>query len=313
MKQSNNNNDSLLRKKARKKYLSSAIAWSLVSLSPSTKTYWNATRCSEELFVDKDQQLYSAQYCRARFCPTCASIKMATMISKYLPVFSKLDDLHFVTLTLPTVTAEQIPDRLTLMQKSWTKIRNLAGKQLESFNGIRKTELKVSKGSTKLYHPHFHFIIQGKKQAYFLRDQWLRINPTASIKAQDIRCVTNNSDNKESALRELFKYSTKLTCSNDAGNEIAIPTYQLHIIIQALHGKRIFQSFGDIKQVNEDEMDIQKVDTANKAVGFYKWNGVDWVHKIYNQNLSDYKPDNDTLTIAISWKNTPYKIAKPPA
>lgn len=292
-------------KKARKKYISLQIAWSLIKIDPSPKMYWNATRCCDEMVVDTDYNVVGASYCKARFCPTCASIRMATMMSKYLPVFYKRKDLHFVTLTRPTVCAGEIPTRLKEMNLAWSKIRNNAVKSklvsMKTFNGLRKLELKVSAGNKNLYHPHFHIIVEGAAQAQYIVDQWQRINPDAAEQSQKVVKVWS----KKTSLTELFKYSTKLTYDDDAGNEKAIPAYQLDIIIKALYGKRIFQTFGDITQCNEDEMDITKCQIVKKAHGFYKWNGTDWAHKEYNQLLTDYKPDQKTVNLVALWKNPP--------
>lgn len=289
--------------KARRKFIGQALAASLARLqSPLKNSYAKSTVCTDIMMVDADQKLKSAYYCRARWCPTCQSIKMATMINKYLPELSKLSDLQFVTLTIPTVEDDQITDQVILMQKAWRKILDLARKLRSNFNGLRKTELKVSSRNHRSYHCHYHIILSGAENAEWLVSQWLRIFPSASKKAQDIRVVNE----LETALIELMKYTTKLTCSDNAGNEVTAKPYQLDIIFRALYGKRLYQAFGCLRAINEDDMEMS-AEIIAKARGIYKWCGHDWWHTDYGQQLTNWNPDQEAIQLLRNLGQSYYK------
>lgn len=216
------------------------------------------------------------------------------MINQYLPVLSGLSDLQFVTLTAPTVDRFAIGDRVVEMGKKWRKIADMARKCRAGFAGIRKTELKVARRG--LYHCHYHIILSGADNALWLVKQWLRLNPTASELAQDVRCVNDVAP----ALIELMKYTTKLTCAENGSNEVLAHPDQLDVIFRALFKKRLYQSFGGIRAIDEDAMDITP-EVVKKAAGLYQWIGHDWIHARFGQLLSNWVPEKEDLDVVSMW------------
>lgn len=289
----------VLKKKARKKFIGTAIAASLARLnSPLKSSYAKSCSCQNLLNISDDGELRSMFYCRARWCPTCQSIKMATMIDRYSPELSKLSDLQFVTLTAPTVEGRYIKYRVSEMLKMWRKITDCARKTRIGFAGLRKTELKVA--NRGLFHAHFHLILQGEDNAVWLVKKWLEMNPRASKKAQDISKITN----LENALIELMKYTTKLVCADDASNKIVAKPEELDTIFRALYRKRIYQAFGGVKAFNEDDMEMKR-EIVKKAAGYYEWIGHDWIHQQYAQLLTNWTPEAEDLEIEAYWKKFP--------
>lgn len=297
-----------LRKRARRKYLSNSLAVGLVNLPKSrmTKQYAMTFACCDILGISERGEMVSNFYCKNRWCQTCAAVKMATMINKYLPVIEELnekDDLYFVTLTLRTVGADKIDERIKYMQKCWRKIADQGRKYCNNFIGIRKTELKVGRGGG--YHGHYHILVLGEQNAQFIIDQWLRLNPTEATRAaQDMRIV----EGVERAALEVFKYATKCTCSEDGGNEIICTAEQMHVIFSALYGRRLFQPFGGLKAINEDEFEIS-ADIVKKAAGLYKWVGHDWFHQDYGHSLTGWSPEQMEIAVR-DWKKPKPKIGK---
>lgn len=291
------NEQDALRKKARKKYLANALSSLLVRVpnSPLNKSYAKSFACCHTLVIDRDSQLKSNYYCRARWCKTCASIRTATMINKYLPTFAQFNDLYFVTLTARTVKAEYIASRLNQMQSSWRKICDLARKKQVGFKGLRKTELKVSKGSDYLYHPHYHIMVEGKENALFIIENWLRINgEICGVKAQHL--VKVDMEKLEKSLLEMFKYSTKITCADKGDNEILATPRQMDIIFRSLYGKRIYQSFGGLRAIDEESFEVN-AETFQKAQGIYEWVGCDWWHTDFGQCLTGWTPTPDDMAL----------------
>lgn len=290
--------DQTLLTKARKKFLSIALANDLVKLnSPLKKSYALTHVCCDQLIVDQDHTLRSAFYCKKRWCSTCASIQMATQINQYYDEILKLKDPQFVTLTIRNMREHKLAECLDLMVKRFRQITDLARKRGVHLVGIRKLECKVGKNS--LYHPHYHLIVEDTRNAAYIVSEWLdRWGGAASPKAQDIQGI----ENIDTALIELMKYATKITCAENAGNEEYLCTAkQMDVIFTSLHGRRLYQPFGGLKALNEDAFDINNPEVVKRAQGLYQWIGHDWYHTEYGQALTNWRPEE--LEIAMYKRN----------
>jgi hypothetical protein len=286
-----------LKSKAKKKYVSSALAKGLVKVnnSPLNYKYAQTFGCCDIMTVGESGELKSQFYCGNRWCATCQSIKMATLIDKYHPMLINTPDLYFVTLTLRTVEAEKLQDRYDYMTKTWREITDLARKQKRvDFMGIRKTETTAAKNN--LYHTHFHVLISGRYNAFWLLGQWMARNVgLAEFQSQCVKKVRE----VERALIEVLKYATKMSIK-DGDKEIAVEAWRLDIIYRAMYRKRLIQAFGGIKQYQEDEMELSS-EVVKKARGLYAWCGSDWYHTEFHQQLTNYIPDQETIKITRAW------------
>lgn len=291
-----------LQKKAKKKYLSKGIAYHLYyeTDSPLRKSYQNSIYCADVLAPNKTQTKLTSKYCKNRWCPLCSSIRIAMLIEGYAPQLKQLNEPYFVTLTAPTVLAEELPDRIALFGKSFTQIVNSHRGRKMKMKGIRKAECTVRpKG---LYHYHFHVIIDGRANAEFLVKRWLEIVPGALPQSQDLRPAD------EGSFIELFKYFTKLVAKDKRTGMREIVDYKrLDIIFQALRGKRTFQPFGGLKAVSED-IDEEELE-ANiliSADSIFKWITDDWVNLETGECLTGFKP-SDSLKRLIDEEEVFYK------
>lgn len=285
--------DEKLLKRARKKFLSVSLARDLVKIpdSPLNKGYAMTFGCCDTLELNEAGELRSLFFCKRRWCQTCASVNMATLINKYREVMTGLENLQFVTLTVPNCSADRIPDTLEYMATTWRRITDAARKAGRPMRGLRKIELKVGKGGG--YHPHYHIIVESRKfTAEWIREQWLRRLPQCSEKAQDVRPI----EDVEAALLELMKYATKLTCAESSGNDVLCTPRQMDTIFRNLHRKRLFQPFGGLKAIDEEAFEPAP-ETFEKARGLYQWIGHDWYHTKYGQALTNYVPE--AMEIAI--------------
>jgi hypothetical protein len=317
--------DDYLRKKARRKFIGNAIAGGLArhnKSSPLIEKYRTTFGCCHELHVSAAGEMSAKFHCHNRWCPTCASIKMAVMIDGYLPEFEPLHELQFVTLTMRDIhrPAEIIP-RLEEMQKIWRRIADLARKKRVGFIGLRKTELKIGDGGG--YHPHYHIIVSGRKNAQWLVWQWLtqvngagwwskrHQNPRANPKAQQRDPVRN----LERGLIELFKYAAKATTAEGgdddivgAGSERPSSPYQMDKIYCALFGRRLFQPFGGLRRaVDEEATEELTPDQVRKCEGFYQWAGSEWWHEEWGQPLTGYVPTSNDLRLSEWGAFEPYR------
>ena len=266
-----------LMKKQWSKYVSKGIALSLMHFNPKSelyKSYKNSTYCAETLLTNEVGKIHTT-YCKNRWCLTCNRIKTARLINAYLPQLEQLFQPVFVTVTLPTVPGEELPERIAKMEKEWREIsknsiKTAYKKTNNPFKGIRKAECTIRPNG--MYHYHFHFILNDWAQAEWLVSQWLKRFPEADRKAQDIRFAN------EFAFRELFKYAFKAEVKSN--NKTNAKRYDL--VFSALRGKRTYQAFGGIKAIEED---FNEEDLTNGIVleGMYnkifKWCVDDWYEK----------------------------------
>lgn len=273
----------VLRKKQWSKYVSKGISLTLMHFNPNSKlfkSYKNSTYCAETLLTNEVGKIHTT-YCKNRWCLTCNRIKTARLINEYLPQLETLFNPVFVTLTLPTIEGEELPERIVEMEKAWRAIYN-STKQVkykrthDIFRGIRKAECTIRPNGH--YHYHFHFIIDGWAEGEWLIGQWLRRFPSADRKAQDIRFAN------EFAFRELFKYAFKAEVKS--GSKTNAKRYDL--VFNALRGKRTYQAFGGIKAVEEDfnEDDLTgAVVLEGMANRIFKWCTDDWYDKSTGEGL----------------------------
>jgi hypothetical protein len=253
-----------------------------VSSTDWNKQYWKSYHCKNVLLQDGNK--LNGSLCRKRWCQTCNRIKTAEMIKGYsepLKELQKDNELYFVTLTTKTVKAGKLQDEITKRYKAFTRIKdNLRKNYGIKLVGARKLEITYNE-TTNEYHPHFHFIQQGKHEAEMLQKLWLQQFPNASIKAQDIRLIdANNADN----LVEIFKYATKQAVKDTT------TARALHNIYHAIDGKRTFQPYGKLRKVKEPTE--VKEDSLN--ADFIAPNQEIW---IYDYLEKDYLNSQDTKLI----------------
>lgn len=273
----------VLRKKQWSKYVSKGISLSLMYYNADSKlfkSYKNSSYCAEVLLTNEVGKIHST-YCKNRWCLTCNRIKTARLINEYLPQLETLFQPVFVTLTLPTIEGEELPNRIAEMEKEWRAIYKLTKrakyqKTHQIFKGIRKAECTIRPNGH--YHYHFHFIIDGWAEGEWLIGQWLRRFPDADIKAQDIRFAN------EFAFRELFKYAFKAEVKS--GSKTNAKRYDL--VFNALRAKRTYQAFGGVKAVEEDfeEDDLTgAVMLEGMANRIFKWCTDDWYDNSTGEGL----------------------------
>ena len=279
-------------KRARRKYLTENIVLKLVDAGKANpnsdlgKSYWHTWHCARVLHKLPNGKV-SAHYCKQKWCTVCNSIRTAQLINDYRPHFEKWDDPWFVTVTRPNVTEQELPNELQVMKRTFTTIKESYNRQARRKKqpillGLRKTECTYNVGRNT-FHPHFHFLFNGKDAAFEFLYQWLERNPTASPYAQDI--VKSSGD----TLMEMFKYFTKLITTSPDGKR-AIYADAMDIIFNAIKGHQVFRSFGFVKgkKVIEGERQI----TAEDVMEIYTWISelADWANPETGELLSGYIP-----------------------
>jgi len=226
-----------LQKRARSKAISNAVIFKLTPLqSPLNKSYWSTFHCSNTILQDGER--LTSRYCNQRWCLVCNRMRTAKLMKGYLPSIDEMKDPQFVTLTRPNVKGGYLRSTFGSMQSKFTQCRDTLRKQGITLVGIRKVETTYNQERND-FHPHFHCIIDGKKESELLKEQWLIKHPKALHYLQKVKPCTDPI--------ELFKYFTKLTTKD--GQFLPVP---MDIAFRAMKGKRVFQPFGGIKKESEE-------------------------------------------------------------
>ena len=228
----------------------------------------------------------------------CNAIRTAKCINQYSPIVKEWDSPYFVTLTAETVDSDDLRERITKMQKNFTKIRNLHNKQKSrktvdfEFKGIRKLECTYNFRSDK-YHPHFHILCNCKATADFIISNWLRCMEKEGVKVdphgQDSRPANNKS------LVELFKYMTKVVTrrGDDKENKKIINAKALDIIFNAMKRRHTIRPFG-FKVSDESGSKALRMPTVGFVIDILTWSdeSTDWLDK-NGKRLTNYVPSDE--------------------
>ena len=276
------------RKLTMKKHIGEHIAWGLFFHAKSNKdsftlknSYKNSAYCASVL--NPIGEKLTTHYCKNRWCPVCQSIRIAVLIKGYIEPLKALKDPYFVTLTAPTVGERELSNRIQYFEDAWKAIRNSKYFRKNKPDGIRKMECTIRPEGK--YHYHFHVIIDGKENAEYLVSEWVKRIEGANKKAQDIRPV------QEGKYIELFKYFTKLITKNEKGKKW-IDFERLDVIFRALRGKRVYQSFGKIRQQKEEieNFVLEGQEVSKEYSKIWKWaTGVGYVSPDGEVLAGDYK------------------------
>jgi hypothetical protein len=141
--------------------------------------------------------------------------------------------------------------------------------------------------------------MDGRAQAHALVRRWLAAFPTATAKAQDVRRCTGPA-----AMKELFKYFTKLLVKGMDGERTAPPPRVLDTMFKAVRGLRTFQPMGFVvAKEPDDETLTLDADTASPDATreHIEWEWVsslaDWVDYNTGEVLSGYEPPSTMLEL----------------
>lgn len=294
-----------LEKRAKSKYITSQLDNGLRKLenSPLKTAYWNTYYCASSISQVDDK--FTSKYCKNRWCMVCNRIRTAQLIKGYIEPLNKLNDPYFVTLTRPTIVADDLSATIDENIATFKRIQDRLRKQGRLLNGIRK--LEVTTRPNGRYHPHFHLIIEGKNEAELLVSEWLKENKNASRKAQDITKAN------EGSVIELMKYFTKIFSSKKIKNSVvydSVDPRRLDVIFQAMQGRRVYQPFGKVKKVSEDikELQAERIEGVKPKLANYIWDRShnNWFDLDTGESLTNYKPSEDDVKRAKSIMNIPY-------
>lgn len=287
-----------LRSRARAKYLTSAIVDGLMRLgdrTPLRHAYRRTAGCAGNL-IQEDGRV-TGKYCGNRWCLSCNRIRTAKLMDAYLPEVRTWEDPHFVTLTIPNVTARELPGAVRSMIDAMPAImRGVRRTDHLDVRAVRKLETtyNMRRGD---FHPHLHLIVSSGAAGRAIVRRWLATFPDAVADAQDVRpCDIDGA-------RELFKYFTKLVVKGLDGERTAPPPWVLDTMFKAVRGLRTFQPMGFVSRaaVTDDDaaivLDAGTVSPSARPHGervSWEWSDAltDWIDYATGEVLSGYEPSD---------------------
>lgn len=233
--------------------------------------------CGSLVTFNNSGTIISANFCRLRVCPMCQRRRALKVGAEMFRIIENIEGswLHLV-LTVPNVGFSELSDLLDRMYIASSRLFRY-GAVKKAFNGVaRFTEITYN-SSTDTYHPHFHCLVSVDKSYFtsrkyikvdFMRALWTVIMKSADngidIRRKSDSWIDNlidslddeilyqihmgriNDDNKCSAVSEIAKYSVKPLDIGLNGMALYEP---LHNIFFALHGRRLVQTYGNIRDV----------------------------------------------------------------
>jgi hypothetical protein len=210
------------------------------------------------------------------------------MINAYTPALQKLQQKHFVTLTIPNVKAKDLRKSIEDMTRNFQNIVKFMRKKKIQIVGLRKLECTYNPTSDT-YHPHFHLIVDTRLSAETLQNEWLNRYTKAKKIAQDFRPAD------DATMMEMFKYFTKITTNH------VVYVKALDVIFQAMRNLRVYQPFG-IERVSEEIDDVQSqiIENLKIAEATWTWIECDWINLDTGECLTNYKPNDQMIEMCKS-------------
>ena len=237
----------------------------------------SSTSCGKQLDINENNEMCRRYTCQRRFCRSCSRYMAFQRDLAFYPSINKIVQEHkrdsnhnaklwLVTLTLPTCEAHELADRLTHMQKEWRYMYNVLKRNYNKAycNGLRKLEInpnkksdvdKATKHTDFLYHPHFHILIQGRGNAYALRDMWLKRHPKAFKGAQHV-VRFDVKERQGGILCELLKYLAKPVVEGKGMFASRAYNKARAFVYDNLIGRRTIFSYGTVKKAKKYKFDI---------------------------------------------------------
>jgi len=282
-----------LAKRARAKYISVPLAVKLAELrSPLEQAYRNTVYCAGTLAQEGGK--LTGKYCGNRWCLVCNRVRIARAINRYAPVLEGWTDKWFVTLTLRNVAGADLSATVEGMIHTAQEIRRgITRTDRLTFRALRKLECTYN-AERNDFHPHFHFVVEGRAQADALVRRWLAAHhDTATADAQDVRACDNGS------LHELFKYFTKVLAKARDGRARPVPPAALDLIFRAMKGRRVYQPMGFTAATEArdedapiDPAEATEATTRQSERVLWEWlqDCHDWVDLSTGEVLTGYQP-----------------------
>ena len=211
---------------------------------------------------NKIDKVASANFCRERLCPMCQrrkSLKTYADIKRLVEYLPARGWIH-VVLTVRNCKASELSDTITSLYRNSSRLITKEASFKRAFKGALRC-LEVTHNSIDdTFHPHLHILLSAtksyctNKRLYIskkqLRELW---RDSANLDYLPQVHIDNKAD--EGAIAEIAKYCVKplaLDLPPEKRAEV------LEVLHGALYGRRLLQSYGEIKSAFRDlRIDIE--------------------------------------------------------
>lgn len=265
----------LLSKRATRKLYSSVIVRELQAhnpFSPLSKAYKNTENCASVLLRDEEGK-FTSKYCKNRFCLTCASIMSAKLMNTYSDEIDQFEECVLLTLTMQTVDARGLSERIDLMNSIWRKItkrREIARMLKGGLKGLIKLECTYRPDNKR--HPHFHLILNSVEAARKISNLWKEYVQDLGfwggkrnlVLGEDLIILDPEAENRDKRKLEIFKYVTKLISVGGQKNGERVNYKALDQIYQALAGRQLYRTFGKWNKTCKEEFEENELEATLK-------------------------------------------------
>lgn len=265
-----------------------------------SKSYQARIReCGTILVVDEEENILSANFCKARLCPVCAwkrSLKLyhaVKDVTDSIVQFQPETRFLFLTLTQPNVKAEKLNKEIDEIMYAYKRLRQDAKIKKMSKGMIKSLEITYNE-KEDTYHPHLHVVIATSK-SYFKRgspiyikhetwlQKWQYYKNDTRISNINIKAIKTEETTK--AIAEVCKYTVKLSSVADQENIKALAH-----VMQTIHNRRLFSSSGvfreyarilkyDLEEIANEEKEETALLLAEGKAKFKVWNGKNYKTK----------------------------------
>lgn len=185
----------------------------------------------------------SADYCKSRWCVPCARTRAARYADALTDIM-RGKRLRFITLTLAADPCG-LATRIERINQAFTKLRRTKLWRERVDGGFSVLEVKRGKESGA-WHPHIHIVAWGRfLPQHQLSNLWRQITGDSHI--VHVKAINDT----HTALNYCLKYVTKPMTAEVEGNPD-----DLRETMEALHGRRLINTFGQARgtQINEIEV-----------------------------------------------------------
>ena len=232
-----------------------------------------------------DKRLHRAFFCKDRMCPACQKRRSLVVFHQVKDVCLSLQSEYkstrylLLTLTVPNVSADDLPNEIKKMNKAWSSLSRKVEFKKSIWGWFKALEITHNK-KTNTYHPHFHVLLAVpakyfKGQNYINQSRWLELWQIAMkndyITQVDVRRVKPNPKRSgstvEAAAAEVGKYATKPSDyikKASSGRYIADPKV-VGELAEILKFKRLI-AFGGRMKEHYQKLNLSDVESDSAAL-----------------------------------------------
>lgn len=212
-------------------------------------------QCAETIYTAEcehchKRKVIQVNFCKDRLCPVCSWRRSLVLVSRLLPVVSKLVDTGyiFLTLTVRNCLWGDLDKVLGLMGRAWQRFNQSAAFRRAVRGYVRSVE--ITRGNDGLAHPHIHVLCAVDKK-YFRSSLYLTQADICKLWRRSLRvdydpvCDVRGVKDVRAAVVEVVKYIAK-----DA-DWVRLSDTELRLFCAAIRRRRLL-GFGGVLRVGVD-------------------------------------------------------------